>query len=183
MARPTINISLSVKSVNEAIRQLQQHKQSLQHNCVQLVSELADMGIEVAQNNVGGFGRYITFEKRIDADKYGCKAIILATETGQIKSQWQTSDGVKTADVSPLLMAEFGSGWRAQPHFDDDRGGQGTFPDQTRAKDPDGWYWRDLEGNLHHSYGITPTMPMYKAYEEIENNIISKAKEVFKDGK
>lgn len=178
-----IKITLSDKSIQNALEKLAKRKQSLSDNCEQLVSELADMGIEVAQNNVGGFGRYITFEKQIDADKYGCTAIILATETGQIKSQWQTSEGKKSADVSPLLMAEFGSGWRAQPHFDDDRGGQGTFPDQTHAKDPDGWYWRDLEGNLHHSYGITPTMPMYKAYEEIEKNIISKAKEVFKDGK
>jgi hypothetical protein len=32
-------------------------------------------------------------------------------------------------------MAEYGSGWRAKPHFNDARGGQGTFPGQTHAFD------------------------------------------------
>lgn len=179
MARHTINISLSENSVNEAIRQLQQYKQSLKYKCERLVSELANSSIEVAKSNTGNFGHYITFSMRIEPNNSGCTAIIVATETGQITSQWQTSDGIKSADVSPLLMAEFGSGWRAQPHFDDDRGGQGTFPNQTHAFDREGWYWRDLNGELHHSYGITPTMPMYKAYSYMEQNIISKAKEVF----
>lgn len=179
MTRHPIDISLSEKSVNEAIRQLQQYKQEILKKCEQLASELADSGIEVGKNNTGNFGHYIIFSQKIEPNNNGCTAIIVATETGQIISQWQTSDGIKTADVSPLLMAEFGSGWRAQPHFDDDRGGQGTFPDQTHAFDSEGWYWRDLEGNLHHSYGITPTMPMYKAYSYMEQNIINKAKEVF----
>ena len=179
MERPTINIFLSEKSVNVAVRQLQQYKQEILKKCEQLVSELADSGIEVGKSNTGNFGHYIIFSKKLQPNSNGCTAIVVATETGKIISQWQTSDGIKTADVSPLLMAEFGSGWRAQPHFDDDRGGQGTFPEQTHAFDSEGWYWRDLEGNIHHSYGITPTMPMYKAYEKIEKNIISKAKEVF----
>ena len=179
MTRHPIDISLSEKSVNEAIRQLQQYKQEILKKCEQLVSELADSGIEVGKNNTGNFGHYIIFSKKLQPNSNGCTAIVVATETGKIISQWQTSDGIKTADVSPLLMSEFGSGWRAQPHFDDDRGGQGTFPEQTHAFDSEGWYWRDLEGNLHHSYGITPTMPMYKAYSHMEQNIISKAKEVF----
>ena len=179
MTRHPIDISLSEKSVNKAVRQLQQYKQEILKKCGQLVSELADSGIEVGKNNTGNFGHYIIFSKKLQPNSNGCTAIVVATETGKIISQWQTSDGIKTADVSPLLMAEFGSGWRAQPHFDDDRGGQGTFPEQTHAFDSEGWYWRDLEGNIHHSYGITPTMPMYKAYEKIEKNIISKAKEVF----
>lgn len=178
MAKP-INITLSEDSIQNALNKLKQYKQDILKKCEQLVSELADDGIEVGKNNTGNFGHYIIFSKQIEPNNNGCTAIIVATETGQIISQWQTSDGIKTADVSPLLMAEFGSGWRAQPHFDDDRGGQGTFPGQTHAFDSEGWYWRDLEGNLHHSYGITPTMPMYKAYSHMEQNIISKAKEVF----
>ena len=178
MAKP-INVSLSESSIQGAIRQLQQYKQEILNKCEKLVSELADSGIEVGKSNTGNFGHYIIFSKKLQPNSNGCTAIVVATETGKIISQWQTSDGIKTADVSPLLMAEFGSGWRAQPHFDDDRGGQGTFPEQTHAFDSEGWYWRDLEGNLHHSYGITPTMPMYKAYSHMEQNIINKAKEVF----
>ena len=47
MARHTINISLSEKSVNEAIRQLQQYKNWLIKKTSQLVKELAEVGIPV----------------------------------------------------------------------------------------------------------------------------------------
>ena len=179
MGKRKITLTLSDDSIQNTISTLQNYKQEILNKCERLVSELADSGIEVGKSNTGNFGHYIIFSKKLQPNSNGCTAIVVATETGKIISQWQTSDGIKTADVSPLLMAEFGSGWRAQPHFDDDRGGQGTFPGQTHAFDSEGWYWRDLEGKLHHSYGITPTMPMYKAYSHMEQNIINKAKEVF----
>jgi hypothetical protein len=180
MGKKKITLTLSDSSIENVISELQSYKQEILDKCERLVSELANSGIEVAKSNTGNhFGHYITFSMRIEPNNSGCTAVIVATETGQITSQWQTSDGIKSADVSPLLMAEFGSGWKAQPHFDDVRGGQGTFPDQTHAFDREGWYWRDLDGEFHHSYGITPTMPMYKAYNYMEQNIISKAKEVF----
>lgn len=178
----TINMALSDKSIKNAVNSLEKYKQSILKRCEQLVSELADDGIAIAETNVGNFGRYITFTKQIEPESNGCTAIVLATETGQIKSQWLTSDGIKSADVSPLLMAEFGSGWRAQNPLNVPNVGQGTFPGQTHAFDKEGWYWRDLNGDLHHSYGITPTMPIYKAYVNTEQNILRKAREVF-DGK
>ena len=44
MSRHTINISLSEKSVNEAIRQLQQYKEWITEKTFQLVKELAEVG-------------------------------------------------------------------------------------------------------------------------------------------
>ena len=52
MARHTINISLSEKSVNEAIRQLQQYKNWLIKKTLQLVKELAEVGIPVIDENM-----------------------------------------------------------------------------------------------------------------------------------
>lgn len=52
MARHTINISLSEKSVNEAIRQLQQYKNWLIKKTSQLVKELAEVGIPVIDENM-----------------------------------------------------------------------------------------------------------------------------------
>ena len=176
----TINLVLSSDSIQNAVNKLEQYKQTILKKCEQLVSELADEGITIAESNVGNFGRYIIFTKEIKPEANGCAAIIFATETGQIKSQWLTSDGIKSADVSPLLMAEFGSGQRAQNPLNVPNVGQGTFPEQTHAFDREGWYWRDLNGELHHSYGITPTMPIYKAYVNTEQNILKKAEGVFK---
>ena len=176
----TITFNLTEQSVRNAIRELQAEKAELLSKTQKYVSRLADVGIQTAKSNVGNYGRYITFSSEFEPTTTGCKGVFLATETGKIVSKWQTSDGgVKTADVSQLLMTEFGAGHKAQNPKNVPGVGQGTFPGQTHANDPSGWYWVDMDGNLQHSYGVTPTMPVYKAFLEMEQNIFSIAKEVF----
>lgn len=105
-----IDVSLTEKSIQDAIDKLERYKDSLQDKCIAFVEELASNGIDVARANTGNFGHYITFSYEIKDTTDGCTAIVLATETGRIQSTWQTADGLKTVDVSPLLMAEYGSG-------------------------------------------------------------------------
>ena len=180
MGKHKITMNLSEESVRNAIKELNQYKSDVLRKTQEYVSRLSELGIQTSKNNVGNFGRYITFSKELEPNKYGCKAIVLATQTGTIVSKWQTKDGIKSADVSPLLMAEFGSGWGAENPMKVEGVGQGTFPNQTHAFDREGWYWIDLEGNLNHSYGITAKMPMYKASIEMRNKIIGIARDVFK---
>ena len=179
MGKHKITMNLSEESVRNAIKELNQYKSDVLRKTQEYVSRLSELGIQTSKNNVGNFGRYITFSKELEPNKYGCKAIVLATQTGTIVSKWPTKDGIKSADVSPLLMAEFGSGHRAENPMNVPGVGQGTFPDQTHAFDEDGWYWRDLDGELHHSKGVTPSMPMYKAFVEMELSTIRIAREVF----
>ena len=181
MAKKVFKSNLSVNGIESLKSQLLQYKDiEIQNKCKELVVRLANEGITVGKQNVGGFGKYITFSMKTDPYKDGCKAIMLASENGKIISSWQTKDGIKTAEVSPLLMAEFGSGWGAENPMKVEGVGQGTFPNQTHAFDREGWYWIDLEGNLNHSYGITAKMPMYKASIEMRNKIIGIARDVFK---
>lgn len=170
---------LSVSSIRQLQKDLEAYRDSLTDKCKELVQRLAEQGITVAKQNVGNFGKYIIFSVKTEPSKDGCKGILLATETGKIINQWQTSEGMKSADVSPLLMVEFGSGWRAKNPMNVSGVGQGTFPNQTHAFDKEGWYWTDLEGNLHHSYGISPKAPMYHAAMEMQQIVIKTAKEVF----
>lgn len=179
MANRTFKTNLSVSGIKALQKQLEDYKKDLVNKCEEYVSRLAEIGIETAKHNTGNFGHYITFSVKTEPNKDGCAALMIATETGKIISQWQTKDGIKSADVSPLLMVEFGSGWRAKNPMDVPGVGQGTFPDQTHAFDKEGWYWKDLYGNLHHSYGITPKMPMYNAYLEMEKKLFEIAKDVF----
>lgn len=179
MGKHKITMNLSDESVRNAIKELNQYKSDVLRKTQEYVSMLSELGIQTSKNNVGNFGRYITFSKELEPNKYGCKAIVLATQTGTIVSRWQTKDGIKSADVSPLLMSEFGSGHRAENPMNVPGVGQGTFPDQKHAFDEDGWYWRDLDGELHHSKGVTPSMPMYKAFVEMELSAIRIAREVF----
>ena len=174
-----IDVSLTEKSIQDAIDKLERYKDRLQDKCIAFVGELASNGIAVARANTGNFGHYITFSYEIKDTTDGCTAIVLATETGQIQSTWQTADGLKTVDVSPLLMAEYGSGWKAKPHFNDTRGGQGTFPGQTHAYEDMWWYWDEKTQEWKPTHGVKATMPMYSADMEIIQNVAKAAKEVF----
>lgn len=179
MAKKTIKVDLSKEGLARLQRELQAYKTQVNDKLQVFVTKLANYGVKVAESNVGNFGKYILFQVRAEPSKDGCKAILLATDKSKIISKWKTADGIKTAEVSPLLMAEFGSGQLAQNPNDIEGVGQGTFPGQTHAFDSEGWYWVDMNDELHHSYGINPTMPMFKAAQEMENLVMTVAKEVF----
>lgn len=179
MAKKIFTSDLSTDGIEKLKKQLLDYKQGLNEKCIAFVKRLADEGIIVAQQNVGGFGKYITFNTTVVPENGGYHGIMLATNTGIITSQWKTKEGEKSADVSPLLMVEFGSGLRAQNPKNIPGVGTGTFPGQTHAGDANGWWYMDLDGVWHHSYGVTPKMPMYKASLEMHSKITSIAREVF----
>lgn len=180
MAKRIFKTELSVAGIEKLKQDLLNYKNNTLPNLMQkLAMALAQQGIMIAEQNVGGFGKYITFSLETTPYKDGCKALMLATEKDKIISSWQTKDGIKTAEVSPLLMAEFGSGWGAENPMKIQGVGQGTFPNQTHAFDKEGWYWIDLDGNLNYSKGINAKMPMYKASQYIITNVAKIAKEVF----
>lgn len=147
--------------------------------CELLIRRLAEKGIQTAQKQAGEYGKYISFTMQTDQNRDGCSGVMLATNTGIVKSEWQTKEGIKSADISPLLMVEFGSGLRAENPMNVPGVGTGTFPGQTHAKDPQGWWYLDLNGEWHHSYGIFPRAPMYKAAMEMQDIVVQTAKEVF----
>lgn len=175
-----IKVTLSPGSFRAAAREVQKYRDGLQAKCQTFVEQLAEIGIQTAAQNTGSYGKYITFSVETTPEQNGVKAVMVATNTGIIRSEWRTKDGVKSADVSPLLMAEFGSGLKANNPKAGELGmGTGTFPGQTHAEDPEGWWWMDLDGKWHHSSGVAPTMPMFKAAQEMERNLMKIAREVF----
>lgn len=180
MAKKKFKANLSVDGIDTLKKQLVDYKQSLNDKCQLFVQRLGEEGIMVAQQNVGSFGKYITFSVNItQSDNNGCKGVMLATNTGIITSHWLTEDGEKSADISPLLMVEFGSGLKAKNPNNIDGVGTGTFPGQTHAHNPNGWWYKDLDGVWQHSYGLTPKMPMYKASIDMHTKINKIAREVF----
>lgn len=174
---------MSPKSIKQAQRQLYLYKKEMRKKCERFVEMLAQEGITVAKQNLNSkYGQYITFSYNVTPRVDGAVCVMYATNTGIIKSEWKQRDGITvTVDVSPLLMAEFGagvraSGGKANPKAKGVGMGQGTFPNQTHAFDPQGWWYLDTEYVWHHVYGVTPTMPMYHAAE----HIVSVAKRVAK---
>ena len=167
----TFKAGLSVSEINKLIKDLENYKRQLPKKCEEYVRQLAEVGIEVAQHNTGSFGRYITFKIRTEPREDGCTAILLATNTGIIKSEWVSRDSggntvMKSADVNPLLMVEFGSGLKAE--------NPKNIPGVATEIDENG-----NPANWHYSTGITPQQPMYKASLQIMDAVTRKAKEVF----
>ena len=179
----TLN-AFSANSIKDAQYQLMKYKAELLEKCKLFVEELAKVGVMVGEQNTGAFGKYITFKVDVDPIKYGYKAVLVASNTGLIKSEWviNSSGDTKTADVSPILMAEFGSGLKADDAYGKRQSpqmGTGEFPGQTHAKDPNGWYYQTTDGVWHHSYGVEPTYPMMNASIAMTEMIGSVAKSVF----
>lgn len=161
--------------LDSLINYLDKYSNSLEDKAHRLSEALADLGITVAYQNVGGeYGSYLIFGKEGEGDE----VIFYATDSGEIHVSWDGSAGY---DVSPLLLCEFGSGQYADNPFSIPLPvGQGTMPGQTHAFDPNGWYWR-VNGELHHSIGVPPDSPMYNASLEIMESVVKIAKEVFSD--
>lgn len=184
----SIRCSLTKKgSLERAIKELEAYKNSLNQKAEELVNRLIEVGIQTAKDNSGQYAGMIKFTKQLNPTVDGCDGILIATDGQKIVKEWYASKknglehkNVRSYEVSPLLLAEFGSGWLANVLDDVSGVGQGTMPDQKHAFDPDGWYWYDDKGEKHHSIGEAPTYPMHSASMAILFEIDKIAREVFK---
>ena len=174
-----INVRLNSREITECINKVKWYESNLRWKFEQFVTELAEVGIEVIQDNVKveydgevrNFGDAVLFQKPIEWDGDGNVSCILTAEGIPYAKEWIGG----SANVNPLLMAEFGSGVFAID------GHKGTFPSSSAKFHTDNppWYWRDTGGRLHRSTGNAPTRPMLKAKEEMKQQIAEVAQRVF----
>jgi hypothetical protein len=170
-----INAGLNTSDIDNAIEQIEKFKLDLMQKLETFVSELAQIGIEIIQDNVKveydgevrNFGSSVFFQKEVIGSEGGAVCLLIA-EGQPYQKDWTTG----SAMVNPLLMAEFGSGVYAIG------AAQGSFPNQKHAKNPP-WFWRDMYGKAHMSFGNEPTRPMLKAKQEMEQQIQDVAQRVF----
>ncbi len=175
-----ISFGLSVKEVQNAIKEIREYQNDLNRKCEELCRRLCAEGIQIAQAHIGssGFGKYIHLGSEITPEQAGCRAVFYMEDSQKIVSQWQTLEGVKSATVSPSLMLEFGAGLKAENKSNTPGVGTGTFPGGTHGNEP-GWYYMDLNGEWHYSSGTAPKMPMYFAGKELRDKVVAIAREVF----
>lgn len=177
----SITFGLSSREVQQAIKDLKVYQKDINHKCEELCRRLDTVGISIAHAHIGssGFGKYIHLGSEITPQQAGCKAIFYMEDSSKIVSQWQTLEGTKSAEISPSLMIEFGSGLKAENPANIPGVGTGTFPGGTHGNEP-GWWYMDLNGEWHYSSGVSPKMPMYHAGKELREKVLSIAREVFK---
>ena len=165
-----IKINLSIGSIQSAREQLKDFQSDLDEKVEQFLKELAEEGIRVIQRNVA---------LATGADNKQVSTSYTISKNGSITEMTLTTSG------EDLLFIEFGAGIRfnngnIHPYAKDFGYGVGTYPGQTHAYNPNGWYYR-VGGNLHHSYGTEATMPVYKAYMTIQDKANEIAQRVFNE--
>ena len=176
----SLTIELNSKSIKKALKYMDGYKLRVKQKSTLLVGRLLDEGIKVAYQHTGRYTGYVEFTKDIQSGDKQCIGILIGKDTKPFISTWILKDGTrKQAQVSGILMSEFGSGWLANVIWSVPGVGQGTFPGQVHAENPNGWFWTDTAGKEHHSIGEVPYYPMYNAEMAMLKQIDSIAKEVF----
>ena len=174
-----IRFGLSAKEVQNAIKEIKAYQNDLNRKCKELCFRLCAEGMPIARAYIGesGFGRYIRLTSEISPEQMGCKAVIYMEDRAKIKSEWRTTEGVQSTEISPSLVLEFGTGLKAKNPANIDGVGKGTFGEH--GADPRGWWYMDLDGVWHHSTGIEPKMPMYYVGKELRERVLAIVREVF----
>ena len=172
--------SYNLNNLDKLIKELDNYKSKLNSKGLLFCKKLADAGITVAKGSLGEWQGLVTITKEVNENT----VIIVARDKRKVTKVWYTDAKLTKThgyEISPLLLAEFGSGWLADnSKFDIGGVGQGTMPNAYgHAADPQGWYWFDESGVKHHSIGEPPEYPLYNATVEMMLDFNRIAQEVF----
>ena len=175
-----LKISLNnSKSIDEAIRQIQQYQADLEGKVLLALTRLAEQGAQIAKANAGEYGELLVFTVETETEGGIATAYLVGADAQKIISRWMREGEVVEAEVSPILMSEFGSGQFAKNPLGVADVGRGTFPNQKHAHQSV-WYWKEPDDdNLYSSSGFAPSQPMYNARNAMIGLIRSTFREVF----
>lgn len=179
MAKRVFQSSLSVKGIENLIKQLRDYQNQLNRKTEQLVKKLAEAGIPVIDSNMakatftvdskgiqsGSDPEHYTYVKINTFDDYAEATLIV--------------------EGNELLFIEFGSGvYHNTPvgTSPNPKGGElgyviGSYGQGHGVQKVWGYY--DDDGNLILTHGTEATMPIYKAGLEIREKFLRIAREVF----
>ena len=158
-----ISIQLNTRSIDAAIKTLQEYQQSLDRQRDELCRRLAQMG---AVSVSLGYSRAVYS---------GEKDITVSVEP--IENGYAI-----LAEGESVLFVEFGAGVTygyGHPQAGELGMGPGSYPDGKGHWDnPNGW-WIPKEAGGGHTYGNPPSMTMYQTAKELQEAVLRMAKEVF----
>ena len=165
-----ISISLSQKSIQNAINEVRKYQRELIDKNEVFVRRLAELGIPIIDQNIA--------DAEGDSDKNHNTYI-------KINYFGSYSEAKLVVEGSDLLFIEFGAGVHyngsagTSPHPKGEEFGYtiGSYGKGQGSKDF--WFYYADTGEAVMSHGTESTMPVYKASVEIVQNIRRIAKEVF----
>lgn len=168
-----INIALNTRSIDKAIKQLEEYQANLATAGAEITRRLSLMGYDVIYQVMAG---HVFSGETIDSltivEQRPNKHILMANSTA-------------------ILFFEFGAGINGvgHPQAGEFGFGAGTYPGQKHALDPNGWWFptdnpdliirTDKDGQgWGHSNGNPPYMPFYQASRKMRDDLLEVAKEV-----
>ena len=178
---PQTSKGVKTVTIEQAIKELEKYRDSLQRKSNVFIKRLAEIGVEAAEERLAkGQG---------DADRNARFSMVFNTSEGLVEGRIIITSTPHVDDRGrvfyPHLAWEFGAGihfnnGNVNPHAHELGFGVGTFPEQIYAL-RDYWWYKDDAGNLHLSQGTEATMPMYNASKEIILQVEAIAREVFSE--
>lgn len=179
MGKKTIAVNLfDSKSIQNAIKQIEQYRNDLPRKCQEICRRLSEEGVRVADVAINSvpIGKTITLTTDINPSKMGCQAIMKMTGR-----ETRTEDG---RIFYTALAIEFSAGVRyantASPKAKDFGMGTGTFPNAKHSWQMEGWYYLGDDGNWHHSYGVQASHPLYSASVAMRQKLENVVNDVFR---
>lgn len=158
---PKIEVKLTARSINSAVSAVQKYQAWVSLKEKELRTRLAMLGATVAS---------IQFARAIYTGSNDIT--VRVDDTGSVAAIY--------AEGEAVAFIEFGAGATygyGHPQAAELGVGPGTYPDgKGHWNDPKGWWF----GSSQHTYGNPPAMAMYKAVQEITNNVTEIAREVFR---
>lgn len=165
-----VKIGLDKNDIKGLIKILDNYNNYLPWKCELFIKRLAEIGINTIDAKYGsGMG---------DSSKdHKCEF--------QFDGQGNITSGRILVTGEDILFIEFGAGihfnnGKAHPKAHELGYGVGTYPGQTHALNPGGWFYKDDSGVLHHSLGTEASMPLFNASLDMIANIEKIAEEVFR---
>ena len=185
----TYNLTLDANELQRVADDLRKYAEEFKAKVRLFFEACADHGIMIATMHEGDFAGYIVYSKKFE-EQGGEYTVYIAASDTPIHRAWYTSatgGKMKEAYISPLLMAEFGSGFKALTEIPAGvNAGQGTLNTYGHANQPSGWSWwssdaSDQEGAtminskggrwLFHSTGTPPSRPLHNAVQSLINDV------------
>lgn len=173
--KKNIKCELDQTSLDKAMKELTDYKNSINDKLRQLVTLLLQDGIEVAKASLASTVG--------DSDVAGTVADgFIVDSSGDIVKAIVFLSG------KDVLFIEFGAGiyynnGNAHPKASALGYGVGTYPSEhppNRAINPGYWWYKGDDDAKHLSLGTMASMPMYHAAENMRNKAIMRAMEVFR---
>jgi len=158
----TINMRLSAESIDHTIERLKRYEQTMRNKGLEICRRLA-IQCEVRVS--------IGFDSALyDGEKHYSVSVKKIDNGYAVQANGET-----------VLILEFGAGitfGSGHPQADEFGYGPGTYPGQTHAMDPRGW-WIPRSRGGGHTFGNPPSMAMYNAAKVTREAVERVAREVF----